>query len=93
MAMGRFVRGFLIGAPIGAAIVLFVTPTSGRAVVQGISERITTAVEAGQLAAALHEQQMWDQLRRQLKRPEAEDLPAPLAGPPPAEGPPENPPA
>ncbi|NJN67010.1 MAG: hypothetical protein HC884_10015 [Chloroflexaceae bacterium] len=67
--MGRFLRGFLIGAPLGAAIVLLVTPTSGRVLIQGITTHITTAVEAGKAAAALHEQQMWAHLRSQLKSP------------------------
>jgi gas vesicle protein len=61
--MGRFVLGFIIGS---AAVVLL-TPKSGSQAREGIATQINTALEAGKQAAALREEELWDQYRSKLK--------------------------
>lgn len=65
--MGRFVLGFIIGAAIGSAAVVLLTPKSGSQAREGITTQINTALEAGKQAAALREEELWDQYRTKLK--------------------------
>jgi gas vesicle protein len=52
MRLANIVGGFLLGAAIGAGVVLLLTPRSGADLRQGIRERIDTVMEEGRQAAS-----------------------------------------
>ncbi|HJZ49348.1 MAG TPA: YtxH domain-containing protein [Roseiflexaceae bacterium] len=64
--MGRFLLGFLIGALIGAAVVIFSAPRSGSETLQGIRSLIDDTIETAKQASAAHEQELWAQYRARL---------------------------
>lgn len=65
--MGCFVLGFIIGAAIGSAAVMLLTPKSGSDTRAGIAAQLSNALEAGKQAAAMREEELWDQYRAKLK--------------------------
>ncbi len=67
--MSRFVLGFVIGATLSATAVLLLTPESGQDLRRKIAARIQAAIEAGQAAAAVHEQELWEDFRQRLHPP------------------------
>ncbi len=73
--MGRFVLGFVIGATLSATAVLLLTPESGQALRLKIAARIQAAIEAGQAAATVHEQELWEDFRQRLRPPPQPPLP------------------
>ena len=75
--MGRFVLGFVIGATLSATAVLLLTPESGQDLRQKIAARIQAAIEAGQAAATVHEQELWDDFRQRLREQQSPPPPPP----------------
>jgi gas vesicle protein len=65
--MGRFLLGFVVGAAIGAAVVVITSPRSGRATREGIRNLIDDTREVARQASAQREQEMWSQFRARLK--------------------------
>lgn len=76
--MKQFVIGFVIGAAGSAVVVLATTPESGaetrrRLIVaysyarQRMLDTVHTALEAGRLAAATREQELWAEFHRRLQ--------------------------
>jgi len=66
--MGRFLFGFLIGALIGAAVVIFSAPRSGSETLHGIRALIDETVETGKRATAAREQELWADFRARLSK-------------------------
>ncbi len=64
--MGRFLLGFVVGAAIGAAVVIVTSPRSGQATRQGIRNLIDDTLDVARHASAQHEQQMWGEFRARL---------------------------
>ena len=80
-----FVGGAIMGAAIGAGIVMFTTPKSGDETRQDISYRWNSALEAGKQAAKRREQEMWAEFNTRVKAPASIpiDLPPTSASPAP----------
>lgn len=64
---GRFLIGLAIGGAIGTAIALSFTPVSGIMARQNISGRLRKALDAGRVASASREQELWSDFRKRLK--------------------------
>ena len=64
--MGRFLLGFVVGAGIGAAVVIVTSPRSGQATRQGIRNLLNEALDVARKASTQREQEMWDQFRARL---------------------------
>lgn len=64
-----FVGGALIGAAIGAGVVIFSAPQSGEATRDSIKERWHTALEAGKRTAREREQALWADFNTRVKAP------------------------
>ncbi len=73
--MGRFALGFMIGATLSATVVLLLIPESGKDLRQKMAARIHAAIEAGQAAAMMHEQELWDDFRQRLREQQAPPSP------------------
>jgi gas vesicle protein len=71
--MGRFLLGFVVGAAIGAAVVVITSPRSGRATREGIRNLIDDTIDVARQARADREQAMWSQFRARLKGEESEN--------------------
>jgi gas vesicle protein len=67
--MKHFLIGFAVGAPIGASIVLLVTPISGRDLLGAVASHVSGAIEGGKQAAARHEAMLWEEFRGKLQGP------------------------
>ncbi|MCU0493000.1 MAG: YtxH domain-containing protein [Chloroflexaceae bacterium] len=65
--MGQFLLGFVVGAAVGAAAVLVLTPRSGTETRGSISEQLRTALEAGRKATAQREQELWSDFRLRMQ--------------------------
>jgi len=76
--MGRFLLGFVVGAAIGGAAVILLTPRSGGDTRESISGQVTQALEAGKRAAAARQQELWDQYHTRLKIATSNKLPEQL---------------
>jgi gas vesicle protein len=68
--MGRFLLGFVIGAALGAAAVIFTSPRSGPALREGIGDTFQGAIDAAKQATAAREQALWSDFRSRLERKE-----------------------
>ena len=66
--MGRFLFGFLIGAAIGAATVIFSAPRSGSETIQGIRGLIDETIQTANQASAAHERELWSDFRTRLAK-------------------------
>lgn len=64
-----FVGGALIGAAIGAGVVMFSTPRSGEETRGTIKERWTNALETGKRVAHEREQLLWADFNTRVKAP------------------------
>lgn len=64
--MGRFLLGFVVGAAIGAAVVIVTSPRSGKATREGIRNLIDDTLDVARQASAQHERQMWGEFRARL---------------------------
>jgi gas vesicle protein len=69
--MGRFLLGFVIGAVIGAAAVIFTSPRSGPALRRLIGNTLQGALDTAREASAAHEQALWSDFRARLEKKEA----------------------
>lgn len=52
MDAGEFFEGFLVGALVGAAVALLLTPQSGEATQNAIRQRVKLVIDEGKRAAA-----------------------------------------
>jgi len=68
-----FVGGAILGAAVGAGVIVFSTPKSGEETRQSISERWNNALQQGKQAARLREQELWADFNTRVKAPA--DLP------------------
>lgn len=64
--MGRFLLGFVVGAAIGAAVVIVTSPRSGQATREGIRNLLNDTLDVARQASAQREQEMWGQFRARL---------------------------
>lgn len=64
-----FVGGAVLGAVIGAGVVMFTIPKSGNETRQDISDRWNYAVNEGKLAAKRREQELWAEFNTRVKAP------------------------
>jgi gas vesicle protein len=64
--MGRFLLGFVVGAAIGAAVVVITSPRSGSQMRQGIRNLINDTLDIARQASAQQEQELWSQFRARL---------------------------
>lgn len=62
--------GFVVGAAVGAALVLLLTPRSGAEIQQAIQDRAQAALEQGQEAAEMRRLELTERLES-LKQPPA----------------------
>ncbi len=62
-----FLSGALIGAAIGAGIVIFTTPKTGDETRQDLQNRWHEAIEQGKQAARQREQQLWADFNTRVK--------------------------
>ncbi len=69
--MGRFLLGFVIGAALGAAAVIFTAPRSGPALRGGINDTVQGAIDAAKHATAARERALWSDFRSRLRSEEA----------------------
>lgn len=76
-----FVGGALLGAAIGAGIVMFSTPNSGDETRQNISDRWNSALELGKRAAREREQELWADFNTRVKAPAGLPLTDPATKP------------
>ncbi len=74
-----FVGGALIGAAIGAGVIVFTTPKSGEETRQTLSERWQNALEVGKRAARDREQELWADFNTRVKAPAGLPLNDPAA--------------
>lgn len=65
--MGRFLLGFVVGAALGATVVLITTPKSGEAARRSFADTIHVAWDAGRAAATIREQELWNEFHANLK--------------------------
>ena len=72
-----FVGGAVVGAAIGAGIIMFSTPKSGTEARQSLSARWQGALELGKQAAREREQELWADFNTRVKAPAG----LPLANP------------
>jgi gas vesicle protein len=68
--MGRFLLGFMIGAAVGAAAVIFTSPRSGPALRQNIGDTLQGALDAARQASTAQERELWSNFRARLERKE-----------------------
>ncbi|WP_026369783.1 YtxH domain-containing protein [Kallotenue papyrolyticum] len=68
-----FLGGALIGAALGAGVVLFSTPQPGPVTRASIKQRWQAALETGKQAARQREQELWAEFNTRVKAPA--DLP------------------
>lgn len=77
--MGRFLLGFVVGAAIGAASVIFTAPRSGAATRQGIRGTIedtrdglrslvSDTMDVARKASDARERELWADFRARLER-------------------------
>jgi hypothetical protein len=64
-----FVGGAVLGAAIGAGIIIFTTPRSGEETRQTLSERWNQALSLGKQAAREREQELWAEFNTRVKAP------------------------
>ncbi len=64
-----FVGGALLGAAIGAGVVIFVAPKSGDETRQDLSSRWNGALAQGKQAAKRREEEMWAEFNTRVKAP------------------------
>lgn len=64
-----FVGGAVVGAAIGAGIIMFSSPKSGTETRQSLSTRWQSALELGKQAAREREQELWADFNTRVKAP------------------------
>lgn len=64
-----FVGGALLGAVIGAGVVVFAAPKSGNETRQDLSSRWNGALAQGKQAAQRREDEMWAEFNTRVKAP------------------------
>jgi gas vesicle protein len=72
--MGRFLLGFVIGAALGAAAVIFTSPRSGPGLRRLIRDTIQGTLDAAREASTAHEEQLWSDFRARLGHKEKEEV-------------------
>jgi gas vesicle protein len=70
MKVANVFAGFLVGAAVGAGLVLLLTPRSGAEVQQAIRDRAESALAQGQEAAEMRRLELTERLES-LKQPPA----------------------
>ncbi len=61
--MGRFLLGFVVGAAIGAAVVIITSPRSGSEIRQHFTDLFNETLDVARKARDTHEQDLWTQFR------------------------------
>ncbi len=74
-----FIGGALLGAVIGAGVVMFTTPKTGDETRRDISDRWQIALEQGRRTANEREQQLWADFNTRVKAPS--DMPIDQSSP------------
>jgi gas vesicle protein len=69
--MSRFLLGFVIGAALGAAAVIFSAPRSGPSLRRLIGDTVQRALDIAREASATQEQALWSEFRARLEKKEA----------------------
>ena len=64
-----FVGGAVLGAAIGAGVIMFSTPKSGEETRESLRERWNQALELGKRAARDREQELWADFNTRVKAP------------------------
>ena len=72
--MGRFLLGFVIGAALGAAAVIFTAPRSGPALRRLIGDTFHGTLDAAREASTAYEQQLWSNFRARMENKEKEEV-------------------
>ncbi len=76
-----FVSGALIGAAIGAGIVIFTTPRTGDETRQDLKHRWQVAITQGKQAAREREQQLWADFNMRVKASAGIPIDQPVTAP------------
>ncbi len=66
--MVRFIFGLAFGSAVGAAIVVLVTPHSGKELVATIRSELSSAIAEANTVAERHEQELWGEFYDRLKK-------------------------
>jgi gas vesicle protein len=69
--MSRFLLGFVIGAALGAAAVIFSAPRSGPVLRRLIGDTVQSALDIAREASVTQEQALWSEFRARLEKKEA----------------------
>lgn len=72
-----FVGGAMLGAAVGAGVIIFSTPKSGSETRQTISDRWNGAIAIGKQAAREREQELWADFNTRVKAPSGLPLNSP----------------
>lgn len=74
-----FVGGAVLGAAIGAGVIMFSTPKSGAETRESLKERWNGALALGRQAAREREQELWADFNTRVKAPAGLPLVDPVA--------------
>ena len=72
--MGRFLLGFVIGAALGVAAVIFTAPRSGPALRRLIGDTIQGTLDAAREASTAQEERLWSDFRARLENKKNEEV-------------------
>lgn len=70
--MVDFLKGLIVGAAVGAGVVVALTPRSGEQTRQWLKQKIDASLEVGRHVAETHEQELWEAFHTKLKEPPAQ---------------------
>ena len=67
-SFGNFVGGLLVGAAIGAVVVIFTTPRTGDETRSQLAGLWSSAVETGKHVAQRREEELWAEFNTRVQR-------------------------
>ena len=67
-SFGNFVGGLIVGAAVGAAVVMFTTPRSGDETRSTLASFWNSAVDVGKAAAQQREDELWAEFNVRVRQ-------------------------
>lgn len=68
--MKRFLVGFILGAAVGATIVVLVAPKTGEELKKAARAKWNAALEEGRNVASTQEKELWEEFRKRINAPD-----------------------